>query len=244
MRCSSRPLLAHPSACRRAGQREGRCPSRAGQNSGPPASARRHFDLDDRSAGSSSPPPRWPTLGGGRKAVLARLDASEHHKSDMAHHLPSLSTLHRTGCRSSSPRSMHASPGPVAAPCQSCTCHCRCRLLTCLSRVLCPSPWQPRRCGGWRAALGRRHLHRATLLASGARPRLHLLYVASAAARRRAAERAALGRAVLFASRAPRGVGLPRPASRGARQGAPRASNSPFPRTPARVAHFCSFSRD
>ena len=123
-------------------------------------------------------------------------------------------------------------------------CHCRCRLLTCLSRVLCPSPRQPRRCGGWRAALGRRHLHRATLLASGARPRLHLLYVASAAARRRAAERAALGRAVLFASRAPRGVGLPRPASRGARQGAPRASNSPFPRTPARVAHFCSFSRD
>ena len=37
----------------------------------------------------------------------ARLDASEHHKSDMAHHLPSLSTLHRTGCRSSSPCSMH-----------------------------------------------------------------------------------------------------------------------------------------
>ena len=67
VRCSSRPLLAHPSACRRAGQREGRCPSRAGQNSGPPASARRHFDLDDRRAGSSSPPPRWPTLGGRQK---------------------------------------------------------------------------------------------------------------------------------------------------------------------------------
>ena len=32
VRCSSRPQLAHPSACRRAGQREGRCPSRAGQN--------------------------------------------------------------------------------------------------------------------------------------------------------------------------------------------------------------------
>ena len=67
VRCSSRPQLAHPSACRRAGQREGRCPSRAGQNSGPPASARRHFDLDDRRAGSSSPPPRWPTLGGRQK---------------------------------------------------------------------------------------------------------------------------------------------------------------------------------
>ena len=57
---------------------------------------------------------------GGRKAVLARLDASEHHKSDIAGCWPSLSTLHRTGCRSSSPWCMHASPGDAAAPRQSC----------------------------------------------------------------------------------------------------------------------------